>query len=80
VLKTPFGRGLALGVGLGLGVADAITDGLAVAVALCAADTLAEGLAVPPPQPEMAMATIPLAKNVFATRTGSTLDLNTVNL
>ena len=76
VLKTPFGRGLAVGMGVGDGTA----DGLAVRVALGAADTPAEGLAVPPPQPETARATIPLASSRFAARKRGLLDIDIANL
>jgi hypothetical protein len=68
VLKTPFGRGLATWLGL----VDAIVDGLA-AVEPVAADTPAEGMAVPPPQPDMARPTIPLTSSRFALRMGSLL-------
>jgi len=78
VLKTPFGRGLALG--LALEVADGTADGLAATVALDTVATLAEGLAVPPPQPEIARATIPLTARRFAAREGGLLDVDIANL
>jgi hypothetical protein len=68
-LNTPFGGGLELG--LRLCVADAIADGPAVSVVLGATGTLAEGLAEPPPQPEMARAPIQITSSGFATRKGS---------
>jgi len=61
---TPFGRGLALGL------VDAIADGPA-AVEPVAANVPVEVLAVPPPQPEMASATIPLTSSRFDLRMGS---------
>jgi hypothetical protein len=76
VLKSPFGRGL----WLGLGVADAITDGLADTEALDTADALAEGPDVPPPQPEKAMATIPPTISRFAPRDRRLMALGNVTL
>ena len=80
MLKTAAGLELGLGIGLGVEIEDAIADGLTIAVVLGATDTLAEGLAVPPTQPETAMATITLTSSRWPTRKGSLLDVNAANL
>jgi hypothetical protein len=71
VRKTAAGLELGIRLRLGLAMEDTTADGLTNALVLGATDTLAGGLAVPPTQPETAMATIALTSSGFATRKGN---------